>query len=158
MWPENTVYDSMMPYCREVLWLSLYPGLASLERTMLKCITRMTVLVSPEIIFLHVLPHCPREDSRSGSLAAQPHAEGCGCLSTKSISTLWAAKRLAKNNPTLPAIAPRSLGRRETGRCYRNNSFRTYKTHFGYQYPINPWEEGWGVYQILCFVFEEHMN
>lgn len=146
MWPEDTVYDSMMPYCREALWLSLYPGLASWERTMLKCITRMTVLVSPEIIFLHVLPPLSPGGLQGWQSGCTTTCRGCGCLSTKSISTLWTAKRLAKNNPTLPAIAPRSLGRRETGRCYRNNSFRTYKTHFGYQYPINPWKEGWGVY------------
>lgn len=146
MWPESTMYDSMMPYCREVLWLSLDPGLPSLERTMLKCITRMTVLVPPGIIFLHVLPPLTPGGLQEWQSGCTTACRGCGCLSTKSISTLWAAKRLAKNNPTLPAIAPRSLGRRETGRCYRNNSFRTYKTHYGYQYPINPWKEGWGVY------------
>lgn len=92
--------------------------------------------------FLHVLPPLSPGGLQECQSGCKTTCRGCGCLWTKSISTLWAAKRLAKNNPTLPAIAPRSLGRRETGRRYRSNSFGNCKTHYGYQYPINPWKEG----------------
>lgn len=51
MWPEHTLYNSMIPYCREALRLSLCPGLLIFERMMLKCFTQMMLLISPGIIF-----------------------------------------------------------------------------------------------------------
>lgn len=56
-------------------------------------------------------PHCLPEDSRSGTLAAQPKL-ACGGyddgLSIKSINTLQAVKRCAENNFTLLSVVPRT--------------------------------------------------
>lgn len=61
------------------------------------------------------------------ALAVQPRpaCRVCGCLSTKSINTLQAAKRYAENNSPLVSIAPKNTWQERNlpGRCYRNNPF-----------------------------------
>lgn len=96
-------------------------------RSVSRHISQVSLLVSWEEEHLHILSACLPADSRSGTLAAQPRqaCKGDGCLSTKSINTLQAAKSDAENNSTLLSIAPRTTWQERSlpGRCYGNNSF-----------------------------------
>lgn len=91
-------FSCTVTYCREDLRWSMFSGLPILWRSVSRHISQMTPLVSWE-----ELSTPSARGAQGGTLATQlgPACEGCGCLSTKSINTLQAAKRCAQNSSTL---------------------------------------------------------